>query len=138
MPKMRQKTDLPTKVKARPALGWGMESSRAIPGGTTEYVPGRTYLPLHPHNNALQVLLEEGVIGFALTLTALVIALRAWRRHWSSDPLEGAAGGALIMAFLVIGFSAFGIWQTWWIAVAWIAAALFEIARRGKDQPSSL
>ena len=126
------------RIAERPTLGWGMESSRAIPGGTTEYVPGRTYLPLHPHNNALQVLLEEGVIGFALTLTALVIALRAWRRHWSSDPLEGAAGGALIMAFLVIGFSAFGIWQTWWIAVAWIAAALFEIARRGKDQPSSL
>ena len=124
------------RIAERPVLGWGMESSRSIPGGTTEYVPGRTYLPLHPHNNALQVLLEEGVVGFVLTLTGLMLALRAWRKRWSSDPLESAAGAALIAAYLVIGFSAFGLWQTWWIAVAWIAAIIFEIGR--KPQPSSL
>lgn len=120
------------RIAERPWLGWGMEASRAIPGGTTEYAPGRTYLPLHPHNSALQVLLEEGVIGFALTLAGLIITLRGWKRRWSADVPESAAGGALIVAYLVIGFSAFGLWQTWWIALAWIAAIIFGIARHGK------
>ena len=37
-----------------------------------------------------------------------------------------AAAAATLVAYLMIGFSAFGMWQTWWIATGWIAAVLWR------------
>lgn len=112
-------------IRERPVLGWGMEASRAIPGGNETYMNGtRTYLPLHPHNGVLQVLLEQGVIGLVLTITAIWLALVGLRKH--EDTEVRAAGAATLVAYLMIGFSAFGMWQTWWIATGWIAAVLWR------------
>ena len=63
-------------VFQRPLLGWGLDTSRAIPGGTDlrpiHYIvpwsdkpithPDQN-LPLHPHNAALQIWLELGLFG---------------------------------------------------------------------------
>jgi O-antigen ligase len=115
-------------IRERPVLGWGMESSRSIPGGDESYMGGtRTYLPLHPHNSVFQVLLEQGVIGLALSLAAVALIIRALRRN-ADDSEALATGGALIVAYLMVGFTAFGMWQTWWIAVAWISAVLWRAA----------
>ncbi|WP_249118121.1 O-antigen ligase family protein, partial [Neoroseomonas alkaliterrae] len=74
------------RIAERPVLGWGMEASRAIPGGrgnppaevldrmrVTDPArrawfaePHVQILPLHPHNAALQVWLELGAVGAAL------------------------------------------------------------------------
>ena len=121
------------KILERPIFGWGLDASRAIPGGEVSYMPGRVYLPLHPHNSVLHLLLETGVVGFGLGVVALVLLLRAWRRLTAQDASAGATSGALIIAFLIVGFSAFGVWQTWWIATAWIAAVLFQFAQRTKS-----
>ena len=66
-----------TRISERPALGWGLDSSRAIPGGKYEIRPGQARLPLHPHNAALQIWLELGGIG-ALPAAALIALL--WYR----------------------------------------------------------
>lgn len=132
------------RIAERPMLGWGMEASRAIPGGTDTFPPavldrygltrpeerevfGRDYahrLPLHPHNAALQVWLELGLVGGVLA-AALVVAI-----------LLGAATPAAIgaaVAGAATGQLSFGVWQPWWIATLVLVAVLAYIQRRTRD-----
>ncbi len=93
--------------------GWGLDSSRAIPGGRDPIRPDETWLPLHPHNAALQVWLELGVPGavlFALLSGWLWLAVGrvGWPRLYAA-----AAGGSLATAF-VASAATYGVWQEWW------------------------
>jgi len=111
------------RIAEKPMLGWGMDTSRAMPGGDVMYQGERKYLPLHPHNSALQILLELGVVGFALAVGLVALALRRWAAV-DAPPHAQAAAAGLIVAYLCIGFTAFGVWQCWWIALGWLAAVL--------------
>lgn len=127
------------RIAERPILGWGMESSRAIPGGTETFdratldrfgldapreraafaVPNAQRLPLHTHNNALQVWLELGVVGAVLAAAlAAAVMLAA-----GAAPIAPAALGAAV-AGAVTGQLSFGAWQPWWIAAMVLAAVL--------------
>ncbi|KZD00612.1 O-antigen ligase family protein [Oceanibaculum pacificum] len=119
------------RVAERPIFGWGLEASRglndigaappALFSGTVEL------LPLHPHNAFLQIWLELGGVGAVLALAMALGVLRAVR---------GLPPTAQIFAYplLTCGFfmsgTAYGIWQTWWMAGFLSAAALFIVAMR--------
>ena len=101
------------RIAEHPLRGWGLDSSRSIPGGSDPIRPDETWLPLHPHNAPLQVWLELGVPGavlFALLGGWLWLAVgRAdWPRLYAA-----AAGGSLATAF-VASVATYGIWQEWW------------------------
>jgi O-antigen ligase len=112
-----------------PLLGWGMDSSRAIPGGTghpdaatlaafgltakSDWFSYAQLLPLHPHNLALQVWLELGAVGAALM--ALLLAMLAL------SAVGGAACGTYA-AGLVISMLSYGAWQYWWVAAMLLSA----------------
>lgn len=121
------------RIAERPVLGWGMEASRAIPGGrrgpdeetldrlgitgpaqrTFLLLPGAAELmPLHPHSAALQVRLELGVPG-ALLAAALALLLGLVVARGAPHP--PAAAGALTAA-AVSAMLSFGAWQAWWYA----------------------
>jgi exopolysaccharide production protein ExoQ len=114
------------RIAEQPLFGWGLDSSRAIPGGEDLIRPGETWLPLHPHNAPLQLWLELGVPG--AVLFALVIALAWWvlaEAHW--PPLFfAAAGGSLTTAFVGC-FATYGIWQEWWLATLWFSLFLVSV-----------
>jgi O-antigen ligase len=137
-----------TRIAERPLLGWGMEASRAIPGGGSRpeasdldrlglrdpwlrgYFGGPLVqrLPLHPHNGALQIRLELGLPG-ALLAAALALALGLAAARAPSPP---AAAGAMAAA-AVTGLLSFGTWQAWWVAaqlLALVAAAAVPAAMR--------
>lgn len=112
------------RIAERPLAGWGMESARAIPGGTERFPPetlarfgvttpgqfastSAQRLPLHPHNAALQVWLELGLVGAVLAAALVGVAIVA-----SGPVAVGAAASAAVTAML-----SFGAWQPWWIAV---------------------
>jgi exopolysaccharide production protein ExoQ len=122
------------RIAEKPLLGWGMDASRAIPGGKTSVrvymsLPDSIQLegdvmPLHPHDAILQWTVELGVVG--TLLGGAIILCLAW--------LAGVAGGAT-RATRAIGLAtfagalpplllSFGIWQAWWQSTLWIAAAL--------------
>lgn len=119
------------RIAERPVLGWGMDSSRAIPGGTertsqeTRTAFGLTaesahhwfihqqMLPLHPHNMPLQIWLELGAVGAALLALLLALTALACRNP--------AACGAFAAA-LVISLLSYGMWQYWWVAGLMLAA----------------
>lgn len=111
------------KASEHPLLGWGLNSSRHIPGSEQEIWPDKDRLPLHPHNNILQIWLESGIPGVMLFAGLLCLVL--WKLHRSSLPLVyRAAAGAQLFSYLSIGLLAFGVWQNWWIAAAFLAAGL--------------
>jgi O-antigen ligase len=101
------------RIAEHPLRGWGLESSRAIPGGRDPIRPNETWLPLHPHNAPLQLWLELGVPGavlFALLNGWVWVALgdADWPRLYAA-----AAGGSLAAAFTAF-VATYGIWQEWW------------------------
>jgi O-antigen ligase len=114
------------RIAERPLLGWGLGTSRVLPGGS-DRVPdpnlkNREFLPLHPHNSVLQVWVELGVVG-ALGFAAIIwLVLTAIRRH-AIDRSTAASLTAALTAYMTIGQFAFGIWSSWWIATGILAAA---------------
>ena len=120
------------RIAERPLLGWGMDASRALPGGNTKveaYMPLAQYglvidgtvMPLHPHDAILQWWVELGVVG-ALLGAALV----AW--VWLQAALAGPFVLALAAATMPPLLLSFGVWQSWWLATLFLAAALLRTA----------
>ncbi len=105
--------------------GWGMDTTRALPLSATDLATlGLTEPPLHPHSPSLQILVEQGVIGLALSVGGVFLLLRQWARM--PQGMAKTSAGAMILSYFVTGVSSFGIWQTWWIAVLWTAILLWQ------------
>jgi O-antigen ligase len=117
------------RIAERPLAGWGLDSSRAIPGGKDPIRPDETWLPLHPHNAPLQLWLELGVPGvvlFSLLVTHAWGSLAAapWPRTFA------AASGASLAIALIASFSTYGIWQEWWLGTLWFALFIILVMAR--------
>jgi O-antigen ligase len=112
------------QIAEHPLLGWGLDASRAIPGGKDEVRPGLTRLPLHPHNAALQLWLELGLPG---ALFAALLVGWLWLRLGASPwpRLYAAAAGGSLTAALAVASGAYGVWQEWWLGT--LGLALFAV-----------
>lgn len=123
------------RIAERPILGWGLDASRAIPGGKEEFRPGQPWLPLHPHNAALQVWLELGAPGAILFASLLALLWRALdRAAW--PPLFAAAAAGSGAAAMIAGLGTYDAWHEWWVGT--LALMLFLICVMGsvcRDSP---
>lgn len=117
------------RIWEQPWLGWGMDSSRAIPGGREHILWGTETLPLHPHNGALQVWLELGVIGAVLVAVWVWLTFRWTAQHQLMRNAIAVRAGAAT-SYLIYGLISYGIWQSWWISLAWLIAALGIVPTR--------
>jgi O-antigen ligase len=134
------------RIAEKPLAGWGLEASRAMPGGRAQpdaatldrlnittpaqreflVLPHVELMPLHPHNGALQLWLELGGIG-ALIGAALMLAL-GFAAARSAAP---AVGAGMLASAAVTGMLSFGLWQAWWVASLLLAmVALALVPRR--------
>lgn len=117
------------QIAEHPWIGWGLDTARVMPGGETQ-APGQevgiVLMPLHPHNNVLQLWLELGVVGVTAVAALGALLLRATGRA-DADPLARAAAVASIGAFLCMALLSYGVWQTWWVVTAWLAVLLFAM-----------
>jgi O-antigen ligase len=130
------------RIAEKPITGWGLEASRAMPGGRAQpdaatldrlniktpaqrdllVMPHVEVMPLHPHNGALQLWLELGGIG-ALIGAALMLALGVA----ASRSAAPAVGAGMLASAAVTGMLSFGLWQAWWVGsllLAMVAVAL--------------
>ncbi len=117
------------RIAEHPIAGWGLDSSRSIPGGSDLIQHGETWLPLHPHNAPLQLWLELGVPGAVLSalLAAsawLALGAAAWPRGFAA-----AAGGALATGS-VAACATYGIWQEWWLGTLLFSVFLVLVMAR--------
>ena len=116
------------RIGDAPFIGWGLDASRALPGGDqTFFSPTAVALPLHPHNGALQVWVELGLAG-ALLASVLIasVLVMLWRANLGREAT--AAGAALFSAYFVLGGLSFGVWQNWWLVLPWMLAAFLRAA----------
>ena len=134
------------RIREKPGLGWGLDASRRMPGGT-EHVAIRgcddppdqpprienEVLPLHPHDAALQIWLELGGIGIAAAAAALATSTAAAFRRWRGR--DAAPLAAMLSASAAAAFLSFGIWQEWWLASLGLAAAIAIAATRAVRPP---
>lgn len=133
------------RIADRPLLGWGMDASRSLPGhrdnfdnrrldrfGLTRAEERITFgqhaaqLPLHPHNAALHIWLETGLVG-ALLAAALVATLAL---TLGTVPAITAAGLGVLVSGMATGLLSFGVWQPWWVATLMLAAVALVALRR--------
>jgi exopolysaccharide production protein ExoQ len=123
------------RIAERPLAGWGLDASRVIPGGKDPIRAGETWMPLHPHNAALQLWLELGVPGVAL-FALLVARLWAALATVGWPPLFSAAAGAALTIALIGCFGTYGIWQEWWLGALWFALFTVLVMARVAGQPA--
>lgn len=120
------------KIDEKPIWGWGMDASRSIPQDDRRLAPNMELMPLHPHNAFLQVRLELGAPGAALVAVFAGLFFAGVGRvsnRFSSAVMAGSG-----LAYLSVASLSYGVWQNWWVAFAWVLAALTSLAIK----PSSL
>ena len=102
-----------------PWIGHGIEATRAI---TDFDIPHKYHAEdsvLHPHNFAIQIWIEFGLLGAILTSIALSTMIKlSWQASYTKVKV------ALILAVLAIASTGHGMWQSWWIGLLVILAAL--------------
>jgi len=107
-------------IQQHPLRGWGLDASRM-------FGPG---IQLHPHDAALQVWLELGLIG-AVAAAVVWVALFAGLHRDRSD-LRVAASAGCGAVYLTFSAFSFGVWQEWWVALAAMACAIcIALQRQG-------
>ena len=129
------------KILARPVLGWGLDSSRTLPGANEKYTVRRIgtnrptniilrdfYIPLHPHNQPLQIWLELGGVGAAIVTILGLLLLRGLARKTGTAPYPVWTFGLAVSILAFANFS-FGAWQSWWIATLFLSAGLMRTAK---------
>jgi O-antigen ligase len=117
------------RIDERPLFGWGLDASRAIPGGRQPIRPGETWLPLHPHNAPLQLWLELGVPGAVLSALVAAIVWRSLADAAWPRPFGAAAAGSLAAASVAC-LGTYGIWEEWWVASLWLSLFLVLVLAR--------
>lgn len=120
-------------AEKRPVLGYGMEGARKLPGSNRIIGQGMLqYVPAHPHNWAVQIYAETGLVGLAATLAWLLMLARwliraaARHRRASGDPVRhwlALAGAAIAGAFLAMSLYSFSIWSAWWLMAFFLMLA---------------
>lgn len=101
-----------------PWLGNGIDQINKLPNAELRipYMEGPAqWVPSHPHNWALEVLAETGVVGFVPMIVAL--GLTAWTlfRRYQRRQDEGVFALIVFMAgFWLSALFNFSIWATWW------------------------
>jgi O-antigen ligase len=99
-------------IRAQPVRGWGVDASRAMGPG----------IQLHPHNGALQIWLELGLIGAVGAAAFWGLSLLRLSRDEPDLGMTGVAGSAA--AFVLFAWINFGLWQQWFLALGALVAVL--------------
>lgn len=115
------------KIAERPVMGYGLDAARRLPGGDEkvdvmsldpeglERLRFRDFrMPLHPHNQVLQVWIELGAVGALLLAGFLATLLAAICRLDAAD--RAVAAGSFYAVF-TFACSSFGAWQNWWLGL---------------------
>lgn len=122
------------RITEKPIFGWGLDAARDMPGmhETVALPLGNgavaevEMMPLHPHNNAIQLWLELGIPG--ALIGALLIALLLRRLAAPDiDPGVRAVALATLMASLVVASLSYGLWQGWWLGALWFASMFVSV-----------
>jgi|GEM_PF-3212418 len=121
-------------IAQKPWTGWGMDASKTF-REAHDYGPlgVQSLIPWHPHNAALHIWLETGLVGAGL-ISALVLALTlSIVRGLRHDRRAMAGAVATLGAFSVFACLSFGVWQAWFLSTAFAGAGLITALSTGRN-----
>jgi O-antigen ligase len=118
------------RIAQSPIIGYGREAMARI--GIAEMLSrqlGENYALGHPHNAYLEMLLDNGAIGFAVVMSFFVIILGySGRLFWrDGDPWASGVGGmtlALVLAHMVAGMGSQSFYPDYGDCTMWCAIML--------------
>jgi O-antigen ligase len=129
------------KTLEKPILGYGIGNSRFVPVAQSDMVQynrndsteeKRTLLsplPLHPHNNIMQVFIELGALGLLLMSVYMWNILKKVKNIASEkqDIIWHAAATSMIINYFCIGMISFNMWQSWWMLIMFLGILILNI-----------
>ena len=132
-----------SQILDNPLKGWGFDSARDYPNnGVENYVHvdvngneralGGRIISLHPHNFALQVWLELGLVG-AILISVIIWSVFGYLK--SLQLAERIEIQAMLVATFIVALLGYGIWQNRWFVMFFIFAAMLPLIpqKREKD-----
>ncbi len=115
------------RIQENPFYGFGIESTRAIQDFDTAQMFHKGHTILHPHNFALQIWIEFGVLGIAM-FSAFFIKLV---NYFKAKPAPvSRLFLATFVSILSIASTGYGFWQSWWLGGLFLVAAFCLIAEQ--------
>ena len=120
----------PTNTQNNPlALKFGQCNNSGIKAPIYKYPLAITEgLPLHPHNNILQITLELGLVGIFLFFLMIQLCIQGiWKLN--SNPCYLCMLSGTLLSFLIISSISYGIWQSWWVCTLWLVLSVSQRIR---------
>lgn len=112
-------------ILQQPVRGWGLDASRAMGPG----------IQLHPHNGALQIWLELGLVGAVGAAAFWGLSLARLERDEPDLAMAGVAGSAT--AYVLFAWINYGLWQQWWLALGVLICVLAAMHSNRPGRPKS-
>lgn len=114
------------KIMDNPWNGFGMDATRSITFQSEKiYFPTDTIM--HPHNMALQVWIEFGLLGIALLLGFFAFLLRRLMKMPPAERRVPFTTFCVVLSFLMISWS---IWASWLLGFVVYLTAITILALR--------
>ena len=120
------------RIMEQPWIGHGLDAGRAVSDRIEIRGLDMRGTPVHPHSASLQIWFETGLVG--AVLAALVLGYGGWRlaSAFKHDKFAAAAAAATLAMFGLMANVGWSLWQEWWMATLFLAAALTAaVAARG-------
>ncbi|MDC3024139.1 O-antigen ligase family protein [Alphaproteobacteria bacterium] len=113
------------EIKKKPIIGHGFYSSRkhgeknyvSLIIGTAGCCVKHPAIPLHPHNQILQLYFELGLIGIVFISFLYFFLLKKLQKMIEFQNFKTYLNIIIFLLIFLINLSSFGVWQTWWLAV---------------------
>jgi len=109
------------KIHEKPFLGHGAGTSRLIGQNIILNIPIikeeiKGAIPLHPHNNFLQIWLELGLLGIIVVSLLWIKIIKFGINIRKKSYVLGTGVCSSIISIFVISNLSFGVFQSWWMA----------------------
>jgi len=109
------------EILKNPLLGKGLGTSRVVGQNILLEVPHtkeeiKGAIPLHPHNNFLEIWLELGLLGTIIISLVWIKIISFGRNIRKNSSILGSAACASIVTIFILCNLSFGAFQAWWMA----------------------
>jgi O-antigen ligase len=120
-------------VQQKMWFGHGLEASRFF--DDTTMIAGYEFalMPLHPHNAALQIWLETGLIGTMLLAVAIISAGGQVASAPKLTRNQAVAAAWVLTTYVSLIIFSYGVWQEWHQGVVAIAATAAFLVRGSRS-----
>lgn len=112
----------------RPWLGYGIEATRNIEDFNATQIYYHSTTVLHPHNFALQIWIEFGLLGALGTCLLIKKTLGSIRGAQNIGSMRTEV--ATLYAAMAVAAVGYGLWQGWWLGLITLLFYLSALCRK--------